>query len=268
MQTQAFKNHIQALYRDISGSLTGFRNRYTQRLFIAEIVKTLTNSQHVEKLLVVEGPTGTGKTLAYLIACIPSAKELNKKLVLSTATVALQTQLLEKDIPLVTHSNLVDVKISLAKGRRRYLCPSLLEQHLMGDSGQADAFATQDYLQKTFSELRLAFITGEWQGDKDSWHQSISDDIWQKISNDRHGCLAAKCGHFKECPYFKARQELEEADVIIANHDLLLSDLSLGGGVLLPPPAETIYVIDEAHHLPDKTINHAGNWASLNGTLA
>ena len=118
-----------------------------------------------------------------------------------------------------------------------------------GDGAQMEVFATQDYLKGTFKELRHAFYSGEWQGDKDSWHYDISDDVWQKISNDRHGCLAAKCQHFRECPYFLARLELEEADVIIANHDLVLSDLSLGGGVLLPPPSETIYVIDEAHHL-------------------
>ena len=268
MQTEALKELIKTLYRDVTGKLPDFSSRYTQRLFIAEIVKTLTNSQHAEKLLAVEGPTGTGKTLAYLVACIPTAQELQKKLIISTATVALQTQLLEKDIPLVSNSELVDIKLSLVKGRRRYLCPSLLEQQLAGDNGQTEVFASDDFLSNTFRELRDAFYGGDWGGDKDNWHREIGEDIWQKISNDRHGCLAAKCQHFRECPYFKARLDMEEADVLVVNHDLLLSDLSLGGGILLPPPAESIYVIDEAHHLPDKTINHAGNWASLNGTLS
>ncbi len=268
MQTDALKKHIQEIYRDIASKLPGFRNRYTQRLFIAEIVKMLTNSAPQEKLLTVEGPTGTGKTLAYLLACIPTAMALNKKLVITTATVALQSQLMEKDIPLVNGSDLLNFKIALAKGRRRYLCPSLLEQQVESNTGQQDAFASSDYLNSLFNEMQTAFTQGEWSGDKDSWHFNLSDDIWLKVSNDRHGCLAAKCKHFRDCPYFISRQEIEEADVIIANHDLLLSDLSLGGGVLLPAPEETIYVIDEAHHLPEKTINHAGTWTSMNGTLS
>lgn len=268
MQADNLKKHIQAIYRDISGRLPEFRNRYTQRLFIAEIVKTLVGPVHKSKLLTVEGPTGTGKTFAYLLACIPTAQELNKKLVVSTATVALQSQLLEKDIPLINSSELLDFKVALAKGRRRYLCPSLLQQHVESADGQQDAFSNADYLASLFNELHEAFIQGDWSGDKDTWHFEISDEVWQKVSNDRHGCLAAKCRHFKECPYFLSRAEIEEADVIIANHDLVLADLSLGGGVLLPEPEQTIYVIDEAHHLPDKTINHAGTWASMNGTLS
>ncbi len=248
--------------------MKNFRNRYTQRLFIAEISKVLCKTPPQQKILVTEGPTGTGKTMAYLLASIPVAKKLNKKLVISSATVALQTQLTDKDIPLVKNYSKLEFSFEIAKGRGRYLCPSLLAQQTGEITNQVDAFATNDYLLNTLRTLYEAFEDKDWDGDKDSWSTFISDEVWIKISNDRHGCLSSKCRFFRDCPYFVAKMKAEKADVIVANHDLVLSDLALGGGILLPKPEDTIYIFDEAHHLPEKTINHAGSWASTSSTLS
>jgi len=266
MPSEIIKKEIQNAYSNVSKRMDGFRNRYTQRLFIAEIVKTLCNPEQEKRIIVTEGPTGTGKTLAYLLASIPVAKALRKKLIISSATVALQTQLVERDLPLVQETSALFFKYDIAKGRGRYLCPSLLIQQLGDQSKQIDVFSNNEFLENAFRDLYQAFSTQDWNGDKDSWPTALSDEIWSRISNDRHGCLAARCDHFRECPYFTAKAKLEDTDVIVANHDLVLSDLALGGGILLSKPEDSIYVFDEAHHLPDKTVNHAVTWASTSGT--
>jgi len=267
MINDSIKQSVQATYQTIANKMEKFRKRYTQRLLIAEIAKTISGSRN-EKILIAEGPTGTGKTLAYLVAAIPIANALKKSLVISSGTVALQSQILLKDIPTLLKLTDLNFDYTIAKGRARYLCPNRLIQ-LAGDSNeQTDAFSRQDYLHDTLRELYGEFQSGDWDGDKDSLPNKISDEIWQKVSTDRHGCLAARCRHISICPYFIAKSKLENADVIIANHDLVLSDLSLGGGVLLPDPEDTIYIFDEAHHLPEKTINHAGTWISLNGSIS
>lgn len=266
MLTDTIKSDVQSAYRNISTEIDGFRNRYTQRALIAEIVKTACST--TENILVAEGPTGTGKTLAYLLSCIPVALAKDIKLVVSSATVALQTQLIEKDLPAVREHSGLTFKSAIAKGRGRYLCPSLLSQQATSEDGQVDAFASPDYLTNLLNELNSAFDAKEWDGDKDSWESQIPDDVWVKISNDRHGCISSKCHYFRQCPYFIAKAKIEEADIIVANHDIVLSDLALGGGVLIPPPEETLYVFDEAHHLPDKTISHASTWISLSTTSA
>ena len=267
MLTDAIKKEVQAAYKNVSKKIEGFRNRYTQRAFIAEIVKSICNESR-NNILVAEGPTGTGKTLAYLLSSIPVAQAQNIKLVISSATVALQSQLIEKDLPAVKKYSGLDFSSAIAKGRGRYLCPSLLEQHTGDASAQADAFATDDYLTSTLKLLQKKYGDNEWNGDKDSWGSNIPDEIWIKISNDRHGCSSSKCHHFHDCPYFSAKAKIEDADVIVANHDLVLSDLALGGGILISAPEETLYVFDEAHHLPDKTINHASSWISMSGTTS
>lgn len=263
--TDKIKEDVQKAYKNISQGIDGFRNRYAQRAFIAEIVKSICQEKR-NNILVAEGPTGTGKTLAYLLSCIPVAKAQNIKLVISSATVALQSQLIEKDLPAVQKISGLEFTSAIAKGRGRYLCPSLLAQQTGDGESQVDAFATDDYLTATLKKLFNEFESNEWNGDKDSWDSQIPDEIWIKISNDRHGCSSSKCHYFRECPYFIAKEKIEEADVIVANHDIILSDLALGGGILIPAPEETLYVFDEAHHLPDKTINHASSWISVSGT--
>ncbi len=76
------------------------------------------------------------------------------------------------------------------------------------------------------------------------------------VTTDHRGCSSNRCGFFRQCPFFKSRTGLDKADVVVANLDLVLADLALGGGAVLSDPADTIYMLDEAHHLPDKTQQH------------
>ena len=110
------------------------------------------------------------------------------------------------------------------------------------------------------------FGAGSWNGELDTWEAGVEDVAWRSVTTDHRGCANRKCGFYAQCPFFKARHALGDADVIVANHDLLLTDYAFGGGVVLPAPESSILVIDEAHHLPDKTQRHFALSARLAAT--
>lgn len=278
--TDAIKQDIQQGYRDL---LSGkdIRARYGQRLMIAEIAKymgaiTDNDGQRTSppSTCVVEAGTGTGKTLAYLIAAVPVAKALGKTLVISTATVALQDQIVLKDLPDLKKHTKLEFSWTLAKGRGRYLCMSRLESRLhdegQGDSETMPLFLLDDHQvddvgSRAFFEQMLAnYGSREWDGDRDHWPEQIPDEVWRQVSTDHRQCTNRHCSYFDSCAFFDARKDLDEADVVVANHDLVLADLALGGGAILPEPENALYVFDEAHHLPDKALNHFAASVGLN----
>lgn len=259
---QAYSNFLQA---------KELKPRYGQKLMIAAIANTLGNIESDEEgvrvseghVCVVEAGTGTGKTVAYLLSTLPIAKEKNKKIVLSSATVALQEQVVLKDLPdLLRHSGL-EFSFALAKGRGRYICLSKLDRLVSSDDDtQLIPLYEEDYVEfsledkKFYDELVRALAEGEWDGDRDNWPLEIEQNAWQRVTTDHRQCTGRKCSNIRNCSFFKAREQLDEVDCIVANHDLVLADLALGGGAILPAPEETIYIFDEGHHLPEKALNH------------
>ncbi|MDG1026814.1 MAG: ATP-dependent DNA helicase DinG [Gammaproteobacteria bacterium] len=267
------KDSIQSAYRQLleSRELTP---RYGQRLMIAEIAKTLSSLAEEDSsppICVVEAGTGTGKTLAYVLAVIPLAKAWDLKVVIATATVALQEQVVHKDLPEILAGSDLSFSYSLAKGRGRYLCLAKLDMLLRGnDSMQAmmdlygeelddPAGGDQALYEKMLDKLSM----GSWKGDRDDWESSISDDDWRPVTVDNAQCMGPKCSHFRNCCFYQARDSMDKADCIVSNHDLVLSDLALGGGIILPEPEKCIYIFDEAHHLPHKSNNHFSAFTRL-----
>ena len=247
-----------------------FRARRGQREMIAHIARTLTGTGEARRIIAIEAGTGTGKTAAYCLATVPIALALGKTVVISSATVALQEQVVLRDLPdLKEHAGL-QFDFALAKGRGRYLCLKRLDDRLKY-SGQQE-IGLFDTLSEDNSALYhsmlVAFGEGSWDGEFDSWPHDLDQDDWRAVTTDHRGCTNNKCGFFKQCPFFKARNRLEGVDVIVANHDLVLADLSLGGGAVLPAPEDCIYVLDEAHHLPDKTQQHFSVAARLHATAS
>ncbi len=220
--------------------------RHGQKLMIAAVARTLGNvasdddGQRVgeEHVCVVEAGTGTGKTVAYALAAIPAAQAQGKKLVISTATVALQEQIVLKDLPdLRKHSGLV-FSHTLAKGRGRYACLYKLD-FLLAHGGEPetqalypderDALLPERTL-RLFQILLDALSDSSWDGDRDNWSQAIDNEDWQRLTTDHNQCTGRRCAYVTQCPFFQARENLIDADVIVANHDLVLADLALGGG--------------------------------------
>ena len=280
--TDEIKQQIQQGYRDVLAG-KDIRARYGQRLMIAEIAKymgdiTENDGQRTSPAAacVVEAGTGTGKTLAYLIAAIPVARALGKTLVISTATVALQDQIVLKDLPDLRKHSKMDFNWTLAKGRGRYLCMSRLEARLH-DEGNGDSDTMPLFLldgpkseepgtRAFFEEILASYGSREWDGDRDHWPEQIPDDVWRQVTTDHRQCTNRHCSYFDSCAFFDARKDLDDADIVVANHDLVLADLALGGGAILPEPENALYIFDEAHHLPDKALNHFAASVPLNST--
>jgi len=276
MLTDLEKNAIRDHYQNIGKNLPGFRPRASQREMIAAIAnafsRTLTREEgeeapkrEGESIAVIEGPTGVGKSLAYLLAGGIMAQTRGKRLIVSSATVALQEQLVDRDLPFLVEKSGLELTFALAKGRGRYLCPYKLcqltqnnaQQNLLGFEAPEVLWDSKPKPEELNLLRNIAdeFSARRFNGDRDTWPEKIDDAIWLKVTNDRHGCLKSACPNRPECPFYLARDVLETVDVVIANHDLLLADISMGGGVILPAPENSFYCIDEAHHLPKKALS-------------
>ncbi|MFT7684796.1 MAG: ATP-dependent DNA helicase DinG [Candidatus Azotimanducaceae bacterium] len=280
MLDDTIKKEIQTAYSALLDA-KGYKARFCQKQMIADIANTLGNIEVDENdertsednICVIEAGTGTGKTIAYAISALPIAKALGKKLVISTATIALQEQIVLVDLPdLKKHSGL-NFSFALAKGRRRYLCLSRLDEVLQAGSdnspNQSLAFldegmiVTDEAHQALFETMLVKLGRGEWDGDKDNWSEEIEYSAWSQVSTDHVQCTGRQCSHYDNCFFYKARESIHRVDCIVTNHDLVMSDIMMGGGAVLPPPEEAIYIFDEGHHLPDKAINHFASFMQV-----
>ena len=279
MLSDDLKQLIQTTYTQLLDRKQ-MQKRGGQKRMIAEIAKTLASVERDEEgrrsgpepgVCVVEAGTGTGKTLAYLVAALPVAKALEKKLVIATATVALQEQVLLKDIPDLLRNSELKFTYALAKGKGRYLCLAKLDNALKSNSStdaMRDLFRVEvrdpTTLDRTLYENMLDTLgRGDWQGDRDDWPESLDEDTCRAVAVEQGQCSGPRCSYYSTCCYFSSRANLDKADCIVANHDLVLSDLALGGGVILPHPGESIYIFDEAHQLPGKSLSHFSHFLRL-----
>ncbi|MEZ8630501.1 ATP-dependent DNA helicase DinG [Vibrio lentus] len=270
MLTTKIQKSIRTSYQNLQDQLDNFVPRRAQNYLVAEIAKTLCGQYHKSnRMIVAEAGTGIGKSLAYLMATIPVAVLNNRKIVISTATVALQEQLVNKDLPLYRRLTDREFSFILAKGRQRYCCTEKLAAACGVDGGQMAMFDSKPK-KKDIEQLQTMYRSlaqGKWDGDRDSWPKPIDNMIWQMIVSDKHSCNNSMPTH-RDCPFQKARSELDKVDVIIANHSLVMADADLGGGVILPEPENSIYIFDEAHHLPHVARDHSSAAASLKGAAA
>ena len=261
---------VRKSYQNLQHQLDNFVPRRAQNYFVAEVTKTLSGEYHKSnRFMVAEAGTGIGKSLAYLMAVIPTAVLNNRKVVISTATVALQEQLLNKDLPLYRRITDIDSSFILAKGRQRYCCAEKLATASGVDGGQLAIFESKPKKKdlELLETMYRSLTQGKWDGDRDSWPKAIKDDLWAAIVSDKHSCNNSLPNH-RGCPFQKARAELDKNDVVIANHSLVMADIDLGGGVILSEPENTIYVFDEAHHLPKVARDHSSASASLKGAAS
>ncbi|MGF1748846.1 ATP-dependent DNA helicase DinG [Vibrio cionasavignyae] len=275
MTTSKIQSSIRQSYQNLQHQLDNFVPRRAQNYLVSEIAKTLLGQYHKStRIIVAEAGTGIGKSLSYLMAAIPIAVQNNRKIVISTATVALQEQLLDKDLPLFRRITDQNFSFIIAKGRQRYCCAEKLA--VACGAGQADANNSQLAMFeskpkksdiKQLHDMYEKLSKNKWNGDRDSWPAPIDDAIWQTIVSEKHSCNSGLPAH-RQCPFAKARSELDKNDVIIANHSLVMADADLGGGVILPEPENTIYIFDEAHHLPHVARDHASASSTLKGAVS
>ncbi|HGN2346568.1 TPA: ATP-dependent DNA helicase DinG [Proteus mirabilis] len=252
--SQSVKMQISQWYKALPEHIEGFIPRAPQREMIAEVAKTF--SDETGRHLIIEAPTGVGKTLSYLIPGIAISREEKKPLIISTANVALQDQIYSKDLPLLKKI-IPDLTFTGAFGRGRYLCPRNLEAICATEGEQIDLmFLLEDKVDVTTSaereicqELKHDFTSFGWDGLRDHHKRALTDSLWRKISTDKMNCLGRNCQYYHRCPFFLARREIDEVDVVITNHALVMA--AMESESVLPDAKNILLVLDEGHHIPD-----------------
>ncbi|ENT8828777.1 TPA: ATP-dependent DNA helicase DinG [Proteus mirabilis] len=252
--SQSVKMQISQWYKALPEHIEGFIPRAPQREMIAEVAKTF--SDEMGRHLIIEAPTGVGKTLSYLIPGIAISREEKKPLIISTANVALQDQIYSKDLPLLKKI-IPDLTFTGAFGRGRYLCPRNLEAICATEGEQIDLmFLLEDKVDVATSaereicqELKHDFTSFGWDGLRDHHKRALTDSLWRKISTDKMNCLGRNCQYYHRCPFFLARREIDEVDVVITNHALVMA--AMESESVLPDAKNILLVLDEGHHIPD-----------------
>lgn len=282
MVTENEKDWIRSCMDALRNGIEGFRSRRPQLDMIATVANTLAKCREKddapsqgEHIAVIEAGTGTGKSFGALVPALVMARSRGRRLVVSSSTVALQHQYAEKDAPTLQRLLPHGFSFAVAKGRRRYACTSKLVGEA-SDAGQHELDMEDETPAKpetsaarrrrtTILQLAEDFESSRWNGDRDELAVPVPDEVWKELTTDRQGCSGNRCAEFARCPFYAARQRVKDADLVIANHDLVLSALSVEVGGVLPAPSETVYVFDEAHSLAAKAIEHMSARHGLRG---
>lgn len=206
--------------------------------------------------LAVQAGTGTGKSLAYLVPSVRHAVESGRTVVISTATIALQRQLVDRDLPRLAKALKKPLgrepRFAILKGRNNYLCMNKVH------SGMAEEPAAEAELFDAFAVSRLgrevkrltAWSSDTETGDRDEVVPGVSDQAWRQVSVTSRECLGkARCPVGEDCFAERARLESARVDIVVTNHALLAIDAISGIAVL---PEHDVVVIDEAHELVDR----------------
>ncbi len=216
-------------------------------------------------IAVIQAGTGVGKSAAYASTLIAMALARKTRVVISTATVALQEQLMTKDLPALAATLDAPFTFALAKGRGRYVCKLKLERLTgvgaadddlfdddpisMAGGGKPGASAAEAEERRTrlYEHMATLLAKSQWDGDRDTLATAPDARDWSTVAAERHSCTARHCPQYRDCSYYNARTRLAESNVIVANHDLVLASL---GMKTLPDLDNCLVVFDEGHHLP------------------
>jgi ATP-dependent DNA helicase DinG len=240
----------------------GYEDRASQRAMAAAVARLY----HRGGVGLFEAGTGVGKSLAYLVPALRWAAVHGERTVVSTNTINLQEQLVGKDLPLLAAA-LTDqsVRFALLKGWRNYLCLSRLEHARSSDGTLFDA-----------SEEREVAALADWARRTDDG--SLADasaptpraDVWDEVAAEPDLCLRQQCPHYDACFVFRARRIAAQADIVVVNHHLLMSDLAVRrvqqnwhDAAVIPPYARLI--VDEGHHLEEAAAAHLGGTVTRRG---
>ncbi|MCK8826260.1 DEAD/DEAH box helicase family protein [Natroniella acetigena] len=244
--------------------LASFFPKYEYRSEQQKMAMKITDVFKQKKHLLIEAGTGTGKSLAYLVPSIFSSLVEEQKIIISTNTINLQEQLINKDIPLLQEVFELDFKAVLVKGRRNYVCLRRLiqyEKHAQLAAGKYDKLAKiNQWILKTETGCR---------SDLDF---KVGFELWEQISSKSELCLRANCPYYEQCHFIFARREIEEADLLIVNHHLLFADLALRKEQDLEEqtavlPSYKKVVFDEAHNIEEVATSYLGLKLSKEGII-
>lgn len=232
----------------IARQLPGYEARPEQLRMAQAVAQVIEERRHI----MVEAGTGIGKSFAYLVPSILAASALGKKIVVSTRTINLQDQLIQKDLPFLARVMPQKFKAVLAKGRSNYV--SLRRLHAAkARSGSGSHPAEGDQLA---SLIHWAAATSD--GSLADIRFRPIEAVWEAVRSDSGNCLKQSCPRHRECYFYKAARRMWSADILVVNHALYLSDLALRaqGAALLPE--HDVVIFDEAHELARVAADHLG----------
>ena len=229
------------------GIFSKYFPNYEYRPQQIEMLRSVTRALSENRHLLVEAGTGIGKSMAYLLPAALWSLKNGQRVVVSTNTITLQDQLINKDIPDLRAAMGINLSAAVMKGRSNYLCPRRLENIRRRGPDSADEMRVLGKV--------LVWLQTTTSGDRNelNLNGAIERDIWLRLSADDEGCTTDNC--LKRggiCPFHRARQAALSSHILVVNHALLLADVATGNRVL---PDYNYVIIDEAHHLEEATTN-------------
>ncbi|MFN7252240.1 MAG: ATP-dependent DNA helicase DinG [Anaerobacillus sp.] len=240
-----FKDELPEIETRLANVMDGFEIREGQREMMNLIDDALLSNQH----LLVEAGTGTGKSLAYLLPGLFYAKQTETSLIISTHTVQLQQQLIERDMLILKEAVSFPFRSAVLKGRSHYLCLRKFEQKL-------DESISENYDTLLSKGQILVWLTETVDGDVEQLNLPSGGKVfWSEVQSDAASCIGKHCPWFSRCFYHRARNNAYGADLIITNHALLFTDMTQDHQLL---PSYKQVIVDEAHHLEEIASDHFG----------
>jgi len=233
---------------EYGGPFSQYFETFEQRPEQVEMLRAVTNALSYGSHLMVEAGTGVGKSFAYLVPAALFAKQNNTRVVVSTNTINLQDQLIQRDLPNLSQALNLDFRFAVLKGRSNYLCPRRLEN-------------LRRFGPRTTDEMRVLAKVMVWQMTNQSGDRSelnltgpAEREVWMRISAEDDACTTETCVKRTggACPFHRTKTASQSAHVLVVNHALLLSDIATGSKVL---PEYSHLIIDEGHHLESATTN-------------
>jgi len=240
----------------ISQHLVGYEHRAEQLDMAEAVERAFTDCEH----LIVEAGTGVGKSFAYLVPAILQAAHQRRRVIVSTYTIALQEQLIGKDLPFLAEALPVKFSAVLGKGRTNYLCFRRLALAIKGRDRLFTSARQQKQLDR-LAQWAMQTDTGSLQ-DIDF---RLDQRIWQAVRSEPNLCRSTKCDQYARCHFQAARRRMQAADIVVTNHALFFSDLALrsvSGQIL---GAYDLLVWDEAHTIERVASDHFGLSISSTG---
>ena len=232
---------------EIGGQFARHFPTYEYRPQQVEMLRAVTQALSQGRHLMVEAGTGTGKSMAYLIPAALWAIQNGLRVVISTNTINLQDQLINKDVPDLRAALGIELNAAIMKGRSNYLCPRRLENL------RRRGVETPDELRVLAKVLVWLQTTQTGDRTEINLNGPTEREVWLRLSSEDEGCTTENClKRGGVCPFYRARQAALSAHILIVNHALLLADVATGNRVL---PEYNYVIIDEAHHLEDATTN-------------
>ncbi len=234
----------------VARALPGYERRDEQIEMARAVDKAFTAGEH----LIVEAGTGVGKSFAYLVPAITHAAGRGKRVVISTYTIALQEQLIGKDLPFLRELLPFEFTATLGKGRGNYICFRRLAAAV---KNAAKLFASQKQMRQL---TKLAdWATATQAGSLQDITFKTDPAVWDRVRSESSACRSSQCRHYARCHLQAARRRMQSSDILVVNHALLFSDLALQSTAANLLGDYDLAVLDEAHTVEQVAGDHFGS---------